>query len=453
MWVGSAEGFPVPPRRLGQRQVAEHGVFVEHVVAEQDSPPEIHPADGHGVVTAGERDDLCGVVEEHLGGSVRDGEHPVPLGRLVDGHRRGGPAADVGVEALKLELHGAPDGGHEAGDDVACAARAADDGDRVAAEGGGVRVGQQPERRAGAGRVDEVVVGSDAAVELVVGVRDEEEGYVGVRADDSGIDGEPVGLAVAGAGAGAVDAEVGEARRAGEAEGDVDAYAGGGGGDGGGGVGDGVGGDWKTTWLAVSGMGSTLSLSTGSLMDTAVDFQRPTSESKRITLNSMGRLMAGDDVAGAAGAADDGDLLVAEGGDARVRQQPEGGGARAWAGRVDEVVVGFDAAVEPIVGVRDAEEGYIGVRAEDLGIDSEPVGALAVAGAGAVDAEVGEARRAGEAEGDMDAYAGGGGGEGGGGVGDGIGGDVSSVFEVHPAWAHAAGGVVVGRQRRRKQQG
>jgi hypothetical protein len=50
---------------------------------------------------------------------------------------------------------------------------------------------------------------------------------------------------------------------------------------------------WKTTWLAVSGMGSTLSLSTGSLMDTAVDFQRPTSESKRITLNSMGRLMVG----------------------------------------------------------------------------------------------------------------------------------------------------------------
>uniref|UniRef100_A0A0E0G025 DUF834 domain-containing protein n=1 Tax=Oryza nivara TaxID=4536 RepID=A0A0E0G025_ORYNI len=107
----------------------------------------------------------------------------------------------------------------------------------------------------------------------------------------------------------------------------------------------------------------------------------------------------------------------------------------------------------PVVGVRDAEEGYIGVRAEDSGIDSEPVGALAVAGAGAVDAEVGEARRAGEAEGDMDAYAGGGGGEGGGGVGDGIGGDVSSVFEVHPAWAHAGGGVVVGRQRRRKQQG
>jgi hypothetical protein len=49
--------------------------------------------------------------------------------------------------------------------------------------------------------------------------------------------------------------------------------------------------------------------------------------------------------------------------------------------------------VELIDGVRDVKEGYIGVRADDSGIDNEP----------AVDAEVGEARRAGEAEGDEDA--------------------------------------------------
>nr|BAD28497.1 hypothetical protein [Oryza sativa Japonica Group]BAD28598.1 hypothetical protein [Oryza sativa Japonica Group] len=82
---------------------------------------------------------------------------------------------------------------------------------------------------------------------------------------------------------------------------------------------------------------------------------------------------AGDDEAGLAGAADDGDLLVAEGGDARVRQPPERGGT----GHVDKVVVGFDAPVELIVGVQDAEEGYIVVRADDSGIDSEPVGLAA----------------------------------------------------------------------------
>uniref|UniRef100_A0A0E0G026 Uncharacterized protein n=1 Tax=Oryza nivara TaxID=4536 RepID=A0A0E0G026_ORYNI len=213
----SAEGFAVASRWLGQWHVAEHQVLVKHVVTQQDPSPEIHPADG-----AAERDDLGGAVEDHLAGRVRDGEHPVPLDRLTDGHSCGFPAADVGVEAHNLELHGAPDGWHEAGDDVAGAAGAADDGDLLVAEGGDARVRQQPEgggARAWAGRVDEVVVGFDSAVEPVVG--------------------------------------------------------------------------WKTTWLAVSGMGSTLSLSTGSLMDTAVDFQRPTSESKRRILNSMGRLMVG----------------------------------------------------------------------------------------------------------------------------------------------------------------
>jgi hypothetical protein len=39
-----------------------------------------------------------------------------------------------------------------------------------------------------------------------------------------------------------------------------------------------------------------------------------------------------------------------------------------------EGVIGFDAPVELIVGVWHAEEGYIGVRADDSGIDSEPVG-------------------------------------------------------------------------------
>uniref|UniRef100_A0A0E0GXF8 Uncharacterized protein n=1 Tax=Oryza nivara TaxID=4536 RepID=A0A0E0GXF8_ORYNI len=59
-----------------------------------------------------------------------------PLDRLVDGHRRGFPEADVGVVAPKLELHGVVDGGHEASDDVVGAAGAADNGDLLVAEGG-----------------------------------------------------------------------------------------------------------------------------------------------------------------------------------------------------------------------------------------------------------------------------------------------------------------------------
>ncbi len=188
----SAEGFAVASRWLGQWHVAEHQVLVKHVVTQQDPSPEIHPADG-----AAERDDLGGAVEDHLAGRVRDGEHPVPLDRLTDGRSCGFPAADVGVEAHNLELHGAPDGWHEAGDDVAGAAGAADDGDLLVAEGGDARVRQPPER-GGTGHVDKVVVGFDAPVELIVGVQDAEEGYIVVRADDSGIDSEPVGLAAGG---------------------------------------------------------------------------------------------------------------------------------------------------------------------------------------------------------------------------------------------------------------
>jgi hypothetical protein len=66
----------------------------------------------------------------------------------VDGHRHGFPEADVGVVAPKLELHGVVDGGHEAGDDVASPAEAADDGDLLVAEGGDARVWQPPERGA-----------------------------------------------------------------------------------------------------------------------------------------------------------------------------------------------------------------------------------------------------------------------------------------------------------------
>ncbi|EAY92936.1 hypothetical protein OsI_14733 [Oryza sativa Indica Group] len=137
-------GFPVASHRLGQQQVAEHRVLVEHVVAQQDPSPEIHPADG-GVA---ECDDLGGAMEEHLSRCVGDGEQPAPLGRLVDGHRHGFPEADVGVVAPKLELHGVVDGGHEAGDDVASPAEAADDGDLLVAEGGDARVWQPPERGA-----------------------------------------------------------------------------------------------------------------------------------------------------------------------------------------------------------------------------------------------------------------------------------------------------------------
>lgn len=45
MRASSPQGAPVGSRRLGQRQVAEQQVVVEHVT-QQDAYPEIDPADG-----------------------------------------------------------------------------------------------------------------------------------------------------------------------------------------------------------------------------------------------------------------------------------------------------------------------------------------------------------------------------------------------------------------------
>jgi hypothetical protein len=151
--ASSAEVAPVAPSRLGQRHVPEHGPFIEHV-AEEDAPPEIHPADGGG----SERDGLGASVEAELGGRVRDGEHPVPL-RLLNPQQPGSPALCVGVVELEPELEGG-EGVPEDGDDVAGVGAAHDGGILVPEAFGGLR---EPVEVGGArartGRVDEVVEG------------------------------------------------------------------------------------------------------------------------------------------------------------------------------------------------------------------------------------------------------------------------------------------------------
>uniref|UniRef100_A0A0D9ZGR4 Uncharacterized protein n=1 Tax=Oryza glumipatula TaxID=40148 RepID=A0A0D9ZGR4_9ORYZ len=102
-------GFPVASHRLGQQQVAEHGVLVEHVVAQQGPSPKINPADGG----ATECDDLTLVVQWK--------------------------STSLGVWGMGSNLppsHGVVDGGHEASDDVVGPAGAADNGDLLVAEGG-----------------------------------------------------------------------------------------------------------------------------------------------------------------------------------------------------------------------------------------------------------------------------------------------------------------------------
>jgi hypothetical protein len=77
-------------------------------------------------------------------------------------------------------------------------------------------------------------------------------------------------------------------------------------------------------------------------------------------------------------------------------------------------------------------------------------GERAGGGAREVDAEVGEPRSAGEAEGNVDGTAVAHVADGGGGVGDGVGGEVGSVVEEDRAWAQAT---ILAWERRRDQAG
>lgn len=159
MRASSAEVPFVDPHRFGQRHITEHRFLIEHVT-EQDTSPEIDPTDGSPWTS--ERDDLGGIVEEQVGGRVRDWEHPVPFWS-VDGQQRGGPPAGARVIELELELiriDGVPEGGN----DVAGGAGAAEDGDLVVFEGSVLVLGMREAAEPGGARerassVDEVVLG------------------------------------------------------------------------------------------------------------------------------------------------------------------------------------------------------------------------------------------------------------------------------------------------------
>jgi hypothetical protein len=153
--------------------------------SEDDAPPEVDRTDG--TIWASGRDNLGGVVEEHFGGRVGDGEHRVPL-RRIQAQLPGGPAARLGVVELEPEQAlVVKDDVPEAGDDVAMRVRAAEDDGIVVMEaearlreqvdGGGARLRAR--------HVDEVV-----AVDVADGPRardgDSDEREVGVRADDAG---------------------------------------------------------------------------------------------------------------------------------------------------------------------------------------------------------------------------------------------------------------------------
>lgn len=106
--------------RLGEWHVTKHGIFIEHI-AEDDAPPEVDPTDG--TIWASGRDNLGGVVEEHFGGRVGDGENRVPL-RRIQAQLPGGPAARLGVVELEPEQAlVVKDDVPEAGDDVAMRVR------------------------------------------------------------------------------------------------------------------------------------------------------------------------------------------------------------------------------------------------------------------------------------------------------------------------------------------
>lgn len=137
---------------------------------------------------------------------------------------------------------------------------------------------------------------------------------------------------------------------------------------------------------------------------------------------------------------------------ARMREKVEGGMMTAIVvggggiGSVDEEVMQFvEVACVPATD-GDAEEDEFLVGGDDEGLDGEALGLHG----GAVDAEVGDARRRGGEEGDADlaaaAVAGGEEGVGGGGVG--VVGDVGRAVEEHPA---AAAGI--GRWRRVGRRG
>jgi hypothetical protein len=90
-----------------------------------------------------------------------------------------------------------------------------------------------------------------------------------------------------------------------------------------------------------------------------------------------------DDVAGAAGVAHDGGILLPEAGEAGgLGEDVEGGGARTRTGGVHEVVEDGVFVVD-VQRARDgdAEEGEVGVRADDeRGIPDAPDGGVPAAG-------------------------------------------------------------------------
>jgi hypothetical protein len=137
----------------------------------------------------------------------------------------------------------------------------------------------------------------------------------------------------------------------------------------------------------------------------------------------------------------------------RLREQVDGGSARLRASHVD-LVVAVDVADVPRARDGDSDEREVGVRADDAGNLNDPSdggGARGRAGgAREVDAEVGESRSAGEAEGNVDGTAVAHVADGGGGVGDGVGGEVGSVVEEDRAWAQAT---ILAWEQRRDQAG